>query len=216
MMVFIALTFGKVFYLRCGASLVLCLPFLSWFRWRKFCGLHVVAPGAISHGVPRQRFRVFHVLCAVRRSSDHVSCGKRCPAVRLAWNSCGDDRAGICRWPSFNPVGSGNSRPDIACVTLECKGLLCKRRARALGQDEGPSNPDRKRLIDCRQQTQPLIRNRTHVTLSWQAFWDGRSMRSIFLLLYSYTTPFPASSAYPKGRSSLPPRRRSPCVRLGP
>jgi len=62
MAVFIALTFGKVFYRwRGGSSVVLCLPVLSRF-WRRDLPVTRCGAGAVSHGVPRQRLRFLHLL----------------------------------------------------------------------------------------------------------------------------------------------------------
>ena len=50
MMVFIALTFGKVFYLGANrSSLVFCMSVFSRFGRRELRGLHALAAGAISH-----------------------------------------------------------------------------------------------------------------------------------------------------------------------
>src|SRR6267142_1046395 len=63
MMIFIVLTFALVFR----------LPFLSWIGRSKLCRLHALAAGAIPDGMPRERFCVLYVVCALWRSGDHVS-----------------------------------------------------------------------------------------------------------------------------------------------
>jgi len=58
MLAFIALTFGKVFYL--GAAALPCFFFAFSFLAlaARFCGLHAMAAGAIPDGMPGERFRV--------------------------------------------------------------------------------------------------------------------------------------------------------------
>src|ERR1700731_2747675 len=101
---------------RSSASLVFCLSFLSWFWWHEFCGLHAVASGAIPDGMPGARFRVFHVLCAIWRSGNHVSGWRWSTALRIAGNSRGADVHRLRHWPAPHSLWHGNPRADLAGV----------------------------------------------------------------------------------------------------
>jgi MFS family permease len=111
MMAFIAVTFGKVFYL--GAAglpwFFICL-FFSWPRRREFFRVHPVAARAISHGVPRQRIRFLHLVRPLRRGCDHVPSRRGCPAFRIAGNSSGADFHSFCYRPVADPMGRRNPR----------------------------------------------------------------------------------------------------------
>src|SRR5436190_1882796 len=100
------------------AAVVLCLPFLSWLWWREFCGLYAVAAGTISDGMPGERFRVFHVLCAIWRSGDHLSGRRRGPAFSITGNSCRPDVDRVRHWSAPHSLWHGNPRADLAGVEL--------------------------------------------------------------------------------------------------
>ena len=92
MTVFIALTFGKnLLSWRFGASVVFRLLVFSRIWRGQLCRLHALAAGTISDGMPSERVCVLHVVCAVWRSGNHVSCGCGRTALRIAGNSGGVD-----------------------------------------------------------------------------------------------------------------------------
>jgi hypothetical protein len=72
------------------AAVVFCVSLLLR-SWRsEFCGVYIVAPGAVSDRVPGQRIRVFHVVCAIWRSGYHIFGRRERAALRLP---------GAYRWP---------------------------------------------------------------------------------------------------------------------
>ena len=110
MMTFIARHFRQsVLSWSIRASVVFCLPVFSRFGWREFCGLYAVASGAVSHRVPRKRFRLLDVLRALRGSRNHFSGRKWRSTIWLFGNSGCDYRSGVCRWSALDSVWSGNA-----------------------------------------------------------------------------------------------------------
>ena len=92
------------------ASVVLCSSVFPGVGWRQLRRLHLVAAGAISHGMSRQRFCVFHFVRPVRRRGNHFSGRGKRPPFRVARNSSGNDCDRICDWIVVDSIRSGNSR----------------------------------------------------------------------------------------------------------
>jgi len=102
MMVFIALTFGKVFYL--GATALpwfSCGLFFSGAGRRQLRSLYSLAARAISHGVPRQCLRFFHLVRPVWRGGHYLFGWNRSAALRIVGNAGGSDFDCLCNWAAF-------------------------------------------------------------------------------------------------------------------
>jgi len=104
MMVFIALTFGKVYYLGANG--------LPWFFVCLFSSelAEPISPftpsgsRAISHRMPSQRLRLLHLLRALRRSRNHVSSRSRRAPLRLDRHARGFNRDSLCHRPPANSI----------------------------------------------------------------------------------------------------------------
>ncbi len=74
------------FLSRCQrASLVFRLPVFSGLGRRQFRCLHSLATRTISHRVPRQRLRLFHIVRAIRRRRNHISWSAQASAILARW-----------------------------------------------------------------------------------------------------------------------------------
>ena len=117
MMVFIALYFRQDFLSRAQrAPLVFRLPLLPGLGRRQLRRLHPLAARAISHRVPRQRLRLFHVVRPIWRRRNHFPGWGGRASLRLAWNSCGHDFHRFCSWPPFDSVVRGDTGQHTAYV----------------------------------------------------------------------------------------------------
>ncbi len=78
------------------AALVFCLSVFPGSGRGQFFGLYALVAGAISYGVPRQRFCVFYFVCAVRGSWNHVSGGRWRAPLRVHRDASGADWHCLC------------------------------------------------------------------------------------------------------------------------
>src|SRR5260370_3973900 len=99
-----------------SASLVFRMSFLSGFRWREFCRLHSLAPRTISNRMPCQRVCLFHVLCAVWRSGNHLPGRRRRTPFSIAWNSGCFDLYRLRDWFALDSFWRRNARADSTGV----------------------------------------------------------------------------------------------------
>src|ERR1700683_1246605 len=94
--------------------MVFHLPLLLGFGGRQLRRLYPLVARAISHRVSRQRLRLFHLVCSIRRCWNHLPGRGGRPSFRLAGRTRGHDVHRFCSWPPFDPVVRGNTRQQAA------------------------------------------------------------------------------------------------------
>src|SRR5262249_10425310 len=100
---------------------VLRLPLFPRVGRSQLRRLHPLAPRAISHRVPRQRFFLRHFLRAIRRCPHCLFGWCRSPTLWLARRSRRPHLARLYRRPGADSIRDRNPRPSVTNVDNPCR-----------------------------------------------------------------------------------------------
>ena len=121
------------------APVVLRLLVLPGAGRGQFRRLYPLASGAISHGMPRQRFRFLHLIRQIRRGWNYILGGKRRATLRITRHAGRADVDRLRAGTTCDSVQCGDARPDVARLGgMKQTKLACScRGAAANGFGEG-------------------------------------------------------------------------------